>query len=89
MSDTLDSAINFQQQYGRFYRQVLQLYPKIDYPENEYLSDASNQQTIYQTLFAEKALKHELPVKYQFRVLKKLLERIEKSIEDSDKEVWQ
>ncbi|RKF60618.1 Protein-lysine N-methyltransferase EFM3 [Erysiphe neolycopersici] len=77
---------NFTSQYGRFYRQVLQLYTKIDYPDNKYLRDVSNQRVIYDTLFAETALKHNLPIRYQFRVLKELLRRIENSIDDSDED---
>ncbi|POS88008.1 hypothetical protein EPUL_000386 [Erysiphe pulchra] len=76
----------FPSQYGRFYHQVLQLYPKIDYPDNEYLSNAINQKIIYDTLFAETALKHKLPIRYQFRILKELLRRIENSIVNSDKD---
>lgn len=81
------SASSFVIQYERFYRQVIQLYPKLDFPNEEFLRNIKNQTLLYETLFADKALKYKPPTTYQIRILKELLRRIEDSISDWDKDV--
>ncbi|KAH7634085.1 putative methyltransferase-domain-containing protein [Sordaria sp. MPI-SDFR-AT-0083] len=68
-------------QIARFCRQYLQLEPIVDFPDGEYLCDASVQETLYEQLFSED-LKNPAPVRYQLRILKELVKRIEGSIED-------
>ncbi|KAL0475889.1 putative methyltransferase domain-containing protein [Neurospora intermedia] len=68
-------------QIARFCRQYLQLEPVVDFPDGEYLCDASVQETLYEQLFSED-IKNPTPPRYQLRVLKELVKRIEESIED-------
>lgn len=53
----------------------------MDFPDGEYLCDASVQETLYEQLFSED-IKNPAPVRYQLRILKELVKRIEGSIED-------
>jgi protein-lysine N-methyltransferase EEF2KMT len=71
----------------RFCRQYRQCEDVLDYPEPAYLRDWSFQDEIHRELFAEDALKYATPPRYQVRVLKELLSRIEASITDWDEHV--
>ena len=73
-------------QIARFCRQYHQLEPVVDFPDGEYLCDASVQETLYEQLFSED-IKNPAPPRYQLRVLKELVKRIEESIEDWDQYV--
>jgi hypothetical protein len=66
----------------RFCRQYLQVQLDLDYPDEEYLRNDVFQWSIYSRLFAEHAVEHAPPPRYQFRVLKELTKRIESSIVD-------
>ncbi|KAH8671673.1 hypothetical protein BX600DRAFT_510337 [Xylariales sp. PMI_506] len=68
----------------RFCRQYLQLERELDYPGPEHLREDTVQSAIYDRLFADGALAHPPPPRYQLRVLKQLVARIEASIEDWD-----
>ncbi|KAL6874308.1 putative methyltransferase domain-containing protein [Trichoderma longibrachiatum] len=74
-----------QKQIDRFCRQYLQLEQTLNYPEPQYIRRSDVQEAIYQRLFAEDALPGGYPpLRYQVRVLKELISRIEASIEDWD-----
>lgn len=71
---------------SRFCSQVLQLEPAPDFPEPKLLCDGDVQETIYERLFSE-AVELPPPRRYQLRILKDLMSRIESSIVDWDKHV--
>ncbi|UKZ48369.1 hypothetical protein TrVGV298_002592 [Trichoderma virens] len=72
-------------QVDRFCRQYLQLEQTLDYPEPQYIRLPEVQDSIYQRLFADDSLPGgPPPLRYQVRVLKELISRIEVSIEDWD-----
>ncbi|KAI0179412.1 putative methyltransferase-domain-containing protein [Hypoxylon sp. FL1284] len=73
-----DDSIN------RFCRQYLQLERDLDYPPADFLREAEVQDDLYRSIFAEDALPYPPPRRYQLRVLKELMSRIESSIEDWD-----
>jgi hypothetical protein len=72
----------------RFCRQYLQLEPDLDYPDGTILREDDVQTELYMNLFADDALPRPPPPRYQLRVLKTLLPRIEGAIEDWDLHVW-
>lgn len=72
---------------GRFCHQYLQLEMKLDYPGAELLRQSSVQENLYDALFADGAVPFPPPHRYRLRVLKELLSRIEKSIEDWEEQV--
>ncbi|KAI1140025.1 FAM86A protein [Hypoxylon sp. FL0543] len=69
----------------RFCRQYLQLERDLDYPSPALLREAEVQDALYNTIFADGALAYPPPQRYQLRVLKQLMSRIEASIEDWDR----
>lgn len=69
-------------QVDRFCRQYLQLQPELDYPEPALLQTSQVQDEIYERLFAEGAVRYGPPPRFQLRVLKELMSRIEASIDD-------
>ncbi|KAH6952821.1 hypothetical protein HG530_000565 [Fusarium avenaceum] len=69
-------------QVDRFCRQYLQLQPELDYPEPALLKTSQVQDEIYERLFAEGAVRYGPPPRFQLRVLKELMSRIEASIDD-------
>ena len=71
----------------RFCRQYVQLRLELDYPDEGLLRSDAFQKSLYARLFAENALSHALPQRYQLRVLKDLTKRIEQSIQDWEEEV--
>jgi protein-lysine N-methyltransferase EEF2KMT len=74
-------------QLDRFSRQYLQLQLNLDFPDDNCLRNDAFQQSLYSRLFSEAGIKNAPPVRYQLRVLKKLTERIEQSIQDWEEEV--
>lgn len=72
-------------QLERFCRQYLQVTFELDYPAEEHLRNDAFQQRIYSIVFSEDVI-HTPPPRYQLRVLKELVKRIEKSIQDWDEE---
>ncbi|TLS21039.1 uncharacterized protein PpBr36_10703 [Pyricularia pennisetigena] len=66
----------------RFCWQYLQLEQRLDYPSPKSLRTEECQSRLFSRLFAPGALPHPPPHRYQLRVLKELVGRIEASIED-------
>jgi len=75
------------QQLNRFVRQYLQLQLDLDYPDEEHLRNDAFQQSLHSNLFSEHENKKSPPARYQLRVLKELVRRIEQSIQDWEEEV--
>ncbi len=73
-------------QLVRFCRQIRQLDPFPDYPDRTLLPYSAVQELLYQNLFSEDAPSHP-PLRYQLRVLKELVARIESSIDNWDEYV--
>ncbi|KAL5092903.1 hypothetical protein Trisim1_000635 [Trichoderma cf. simile WF8] len=74
-----------QRQVDRFCHQYLQLEQNLDYPEPQNIRLPEVQDVIYQRLFADDSLPGgPPPLRYQVRVLKELVSRIEASIDDWD-----
>ncbi|KAI1451809.1 putative methyltransferase-domain-containing protein [Annulohypoxylon moriforme] len=72
------------QTIDRFCRQYLQLERDLDYPSPTLLREADVQDTLYNQIFADGALNYYPPPRYQLKVLKELVSKIEASIEDWD-----
>src|SRR5436305_14888831 len=74
------------QQLDRFRRQYLQLvdFHSVDFPSSRYLKDISFQAVLFSDVFADGALAYSPPYRYQLRVLKELIVRIERSMTDPD-----
>ncbi|KAI0879928.1 putative methyltransferase-domain-containing protein [Annulohypoxylon maeteangense] len=68
----------------RFCRQYLQLERDLDYPSPTLLREADVQNSLYNQIFRDGALNYYPPPRYQLRVLKELMSKIEASIEDWD-----
>ncbi|CAM1509397.1 Fc.00g031360.m01.CDS01 [Cosmosporella sp. VM-42] len=71
-------------QVNRFCHQYLQLEAELDFPEFSSLKTSEVQDALYARLFADGAVQHEPPPRYQLRVLKELMSRVEASIDDWD-----
>jgi protein-lysine N-methyltransferase EEF2KMT len=71
----------------RFCRQYLQLERDLDFPSSDLLREEHVQDALYRRLFADGATTHPPPPRYQLRVLKELVSRIEHSIEDWEQHV--
>ncbi|KAI0012588.1 FAM86A protein [Xylariaceae sp. FL0662B] len=69
----------------RFCRQYLQLERDLDYPPAASLQREDVQNALHQRLFSDGAIAHPPPKRYQLRVLKELMSRIEDSIDDWDR----
>ncbi|KAI1211487.1 putative methyltransferase-domain-containing protein [Annulohypoxylon truncatum] len=80
----LEQAGLKKQTIDRFCRQYLQLERDLDYPSSILLREADVQDTLYNQIFADGALDYSPPPRYQLRVLKELMSKIEASIEDWD-----
>ena len=79
-------SVNARHQLDRFCRQYLQVTLELDYPTDEHLRNDVFQQDIYDRLFSED-VQYVPPPRYQLRVLKELMKRIEASIQDWDEQV--
>jgi protein-lysine N-methyltransferase EEF2KMT len=82
-----DLSLPCQRQLNLFRRQYLQLQVAIRYPDPQCLRQEIFQQSIQEELFSEDAVEHQPPQRYQIRVLKELLKKIEASITDWEEEV--
>ncbi|KAF5973846.1 protein FAM86A [Fusarium bulbicola] len=69
-------------QVDRFCYQYLQLQSDLDYPEASLLKTSQVQDAFYERLFADGAVRYGPPPRFQLRVLKELMSRIEASIDD-------
>lgn len=78
---------SWEAQVARFSNQYVQVESDLDFPEPSVLKFAHVQDALYQTLFADGALKFGPPSRYQLRVLKELVKRVEASIDDWDEYV--
>jgi hypothetical protein len=77
-----DFIIRFKNQY------LQQLSPQdLSYPPLDVLRRESTQQQLWTSIFCEDALNYPPPERYEARVLKELLQRIEESIVDPDEDV--
>lgn len=74
-------------QVNRFCHQYLQLEPELDFPEPALLKTSQVQDALYTRLFADDAVRYGPPPRYQLRVLKELMSRVEASIDDWDEYV--
>jgi hypothetical protein len=84
----MSSAFVTDPQVSRFCWQVLQLEPAPDFPDDELLREESVQDAIYEGLFAfENGSAPLLPPRYQLRILKRLIAKIEAAIQDWDQHV--
>ncbi|KAH7399891.1 putative methyltransferase-domain-containing protein [Cadophora sp. MPI-SDFR-AT-0126] len=72
-------------QLDRFCRQYLQVTLELDYPTEEHLKSDAFQQSVYSRIFSDR-VQYAPPLRYQLRVLKELMKRIEASIQDWDEE---
>lgn len=71
----------------RFKRQYFQLQAALDFPSPEHLCQDHVQQALYDELFCEALVRYRPPKRYQLRVLKELMKRIECSIDDWEEHV--
>ncbi|KAF4339504.1 FAM86A [Fusarium beomiforme] len=69
-------------QVDRFCHQFLQLQSDLDYPDPALLKTSQVQDEFYERLFADGAVRYGPPPRFQLRVLKELMSRIEASIDD-------
>lgn len=81
-------SLMWREELDLFKRQYLQLQLSLKYPEKECLKHEEFQQLLYSEIFSEDAMKWYPPQRYQLRVLKELMKRIEVSITDWEEEVW-
>lgn len=72
---------------NRFKRQYLQLQADPTYPSSKDLREEAFQQALFEEIFREHATQYQPPDRYQLRVLKELMRRVEASIEDWEEEV--
>ncbi len=74
---------------NRFRRQYVQLQPdlQLNYPAPHHLRDEAFQEALFKRLFQPGALRHAPPERHELRVLKALIERIERSITDFEEQV--
>ena len=72
---------------ARFCHQYLQLEKTLDYPPPSLLRESWAQETLYQTLFADWAVRFPPPHRHRLRTLKELVRRVEASIDDWDQHV--
>jgi len=72
----------WQPSVDRFCRQYLQLESDPDFPPSDWLKLPDVQEAIYDQVFADGAVRYSPPVRYQHRILKNLVARIESSIDD-------
>lgn len=78
---------DWERELNHFKHQYLQLQVAVKYPEREYLKHEDFQNELYAQIFSKDALKYQPPHRYQLRVLKELVKRIEHSITDWEEEV--
>lgn len=74
-------------QLDRFCRQYLQVKLDLDYPTDSCLRQDAAQEEIFHRLFDKAYVKYTPPLRYQLKVLKELMRRIEGSIQDWEEEV--
>ncbi|KAI1778489.1 FAM86A protein [Hypoxylon cercidicola] len=80
----MQDSPQYKDSIDRFCRQYLQLERDLDYPPAILLREAEVQDTLYHRIFAYESLTYPPPERYQLKVLKELITRVEASIEDWD-----
>jgi hypothetical protein len=72
-----------------FRRQYLQLVPpdRLSLPPAEVIRQPDVQNKIYETMFREDHLQYPPPTRYQLRVLKRVVEALEKAVDDPEEDV--
>lgn len=78
----MDSSAAPSAQLNRFYRQYLQLERPLQFPDDTVLREDHAQALLYERLFKPGVVSHPPPIRYQVKVLKELVSRIENSIDD-------
>ncbi|KAK7416904.1 hypothetical protein QQZ08_011845 [Neonectria magnoliae] len=78
----MSSSPTWTRQVNRFCNQYLQLEPDLDFPDPSLLKTQQVQDALYARLFADGAIQFAPPQRYQLRVLKELMKRVEASISD-------
>ncbi|KAK7214961.1 hypothetical protein V2G26_002964 [Clonostachys chloroleuca] len=68
----------------RFCHQYLQVEPSLDFPSQEFLRLSEVQDALYARLFADGAVRYGPPARYQTKILKELVAKVEASIDDWD-----
>lgn len=80
-------ALPWMAEVDRFCCQYFQLVPRPDFPSRSNVRLSQVHDAIYEILFAEGAVQRAPPPRYQLRILKELVSRVESSIEDWDEHV--
>jgi hypothetical protein len=80
-------SLHCRHQLNLFRRQYLQLQIDITYPDAECLRKDTLQQALLQEVFSDNAIIYQPPQRYQLRILKELIRRIEASITNWEEEV--
>ncbi|KAB5525646.1 hypothetical protein GE09DRAFT_1229435 [Coniochaeta sp. 2T2.1] len=78
----MGSSVAPSAQLVRFCRQYLQLERPLQFPDDALLREDHAQTFVYERLFRPGAVTHPPPIRYQVRVIKELVSRIENSIDD-------
>ncbi|KAH7165388.1 putative methyltransferase-domain-containing protein [Dactylonectria macrodidyma] len=78
----MSPSSSWTRQVNRFCSQYLQLEPDLDFPEASLLKTQQVQDALYTRLFADGAIQFGPPQRYQLRVLKELMKKVEASIDD-------
>ncbi|CAH0017978.1 unnamed protein product [Clonostachys rhizophaga] len=68
----------------RFCHQYLQVEPTLDFPSPEFLRLSEVQDALYALLYADGAVRYGPPARYQTKILKELVAKVEASIDDWD-----
>jgi hypothetical protein len=82
-----DLSLHCQRQLSLFRRQYLQLQVTLRYPDPQCLRQEIFQKFLGEELFEEDSVEYQPPRRYQIRILKDLIKRIEASITDLEEEV--
>jgi hypothetical protein len=80
-------SLECRHQFNLFRRQYLQLQTDIKFPEPQCLRQDAFQQALVREIFSDDAVEYKPPQRYQIRVLKELIKRVESSIKDWEEEV--
>jgi len=80
-------SLHCQHQLNLFRRQYLQLQTNVTVPDHQCLRQDAFQQALLQDVFSDDATEYQPPQRYQLRILKELMQRIEASITNWEDEV--
>ena len=71
----------------KFYRQYMQQIKELNYPPGHLLVNSDVQNCLYRYFFDATQNNHLPPPRYQAKVLRRLIEEIEKSMKDPEEDV--